>query len=403
VNPLEAPAVAKAAGLRYTTDTIPGIRRVKRGPTFAYLDANGKVITAADELARIRALAIPPAYADVWISPYANGHIQATGRDARGRKQYRYHKRWRATRDETKFDRMLLFAKALPTIRTAISRDLGRHGMPREKVLATVVSLLERTAIRVGNEEYARENDSYGLTTMLDKHAVVNGATIRFRFRGKSRKDHEITVKDARLAKIVKSSRDLPGQRLFEYLDDAGEPHAVHSDDVNDYLREITGGEFTAKDFRTWEGTMMCALGLAAVRAEGVTEAKRLINDTIATVAKHLGNTPAVCKKSYIYPGIVEAFLRKGAIDLVQRDVARSGTDTLNAEESAVVKLVEDIVAEETQPLDDLLAQSVTSETAKRKAAEASAKTPETKPRSKAKRSAGQMPPTAGAASRRSR
>jgi DNA topoisomerase-1 len=244
--------------------------------------------------------------------------------------------------------------------------------MPREKVLATVVELLERTAIRVGNEEYARDNASYGLTTMLGEHVAISGETIRFRFRGKSGKSHEIAVRDKRLARIVKQSRELPGQHLFEYLDDAGEPHAVHSDDVNAYLHEISGSAFTAKDFRTWEGTMLCALGLAAATAEGATEAKRIVNETIASVAKHLGNTPAVCKKSYIYPGIVETFVREGALRLVQRDVANAGPDALRAEESAVVALVEEIVEREQVPLDDLLAKSVTAETAKRSTSERS-------------------------------
>lgn len=366
MTPLEGPEAAKAAGLRYTTDTLPGIKRVKRGKTFAYLAADGKPIRDPGELARIRSLAIPPAYSDVWICPQPNGHLQATGRDARGRKQYRYHKRWRAVRDETKFDRMVAFAKALPTIRAGVERDMRKQGLPREKVLATVVSLLEATAIRVGNEEYAKENDSYGLTTLQEEHAEVKGATIKFHFRGKSGKVHDVQVRDKRLARIVKASQDLPGEHLFEYLDDDGNPHAVHSDDVNAYLQEVADGHFTAKDFRTWEATMSCALELGAVRAEGATEAKKAVGEAIKRVSEKLGNTPAVCKKSYIHPGVVDEFLANGALELVEMAVEKADAFALNGHENAVVALVERIVARESRPLDDLLAQSVRHERAKR-------------------------------------
>ncbi|GAC1583506.1 MAG: DNA topoisomerase IB [Candidatus Elarobacter sp.] len=364
--PTEGPEAAKAAGLRYTTDAIPGIRRVKRRKSFAFVAPDGTPITDEKEIARIRSLAIPPAYSDVWICPVANGHLQATGRDARGRKQYRYHKRWRAIRDETKFDRMLAFAKALPAIRAGVARDMAKPGMPREKVLATVVSLLEATAIRVGNEEYARDNESYGLTTLHEEHAEVKGSTIRFHFRGKSGKVHDIEVKDKRLARVVKASQELPGQNLFEYVDDDGQPRPVHSDDVNDYLREVAGGDFTAKDFRTWEGTMSCALDLAAAKAEDAGERKNAVTEAIKRVAEKLGNTPAVCKKSYIHPGVIDEFLNSGALDLIEKAVRKADPHALTRHEAAVIDLVERIVTRENQPLGDLLAKSVRTESAKR-------------------------------------
>jgi len=356
--PSEGPDAAKAAGLRYTTDAIPGIRRVKRRKTFAFIAADGTPITNRNEIARIKSLAIPPAYTDVWICPQPNGHLQATGRDARGRKQYRYHKRWRAIRDETKFDRMIEFAKALPAIRAAVARDIAKPGLPREKILATLVSLLAETSIRVGNEEYARENDSFGLTTLQEEHAEVKGSTITFRFRGKSGKEHEIEFKDKRVARIVKASQDLPGQNLFEYVGDDGEPHPVHSEDVNDYLREIAEGEFTAKDFRTWEATVSCALELAAVEVEGKGEAKTVVTEAIKRVAEKLGNTPAVCKKSYIHPGVIDAFLENGVLELVFKEASRA-QHALSKHEAAVIDLVERIIERESKPLGDLLAKSV--------------------------------------------
>lgn len=356
--PTDGPEAAKAAGLRYTTDAIPGIRRVKRGKSFAFIAADGKPVADRKEIARIKALAIPPAYTDVWICPQANGHLQATGRDARGRKQYRYHKRWREVRDENKFDRMIEFAKALPAIREAVHRDMGLPGLPREKVLATIVSLMEHTAIRIGNEEYARENDSFGLTTLQEEHAEVKGSMITFRFRGKSGKEHEIEVKDKRVARIVKASQDLPGQNLFEYVGEDGEAHPVHSEDVNDYLREIAEGDFTAKDFRTWEATMSCALELAAVEIEGKGEAKTAVTEAIKRVAEKLGNTPAVCKKSYIHPGVIAEFLENGALKLVQKEASRA-QHALDKHEVAVIDLVERIIERESKPLGDLLAKSV--------------------------------------------
>ena len=368
---LESPEIAKEAGLRYVTDTIPGITRRKHGKSFSYFGTDGKPIRDKGELARIRSLAVPPAYTDVWICPYRNGHIQATGRDARGRKQYRYHPRWREARDETKFDRMVAFAKALPTIRKALERDLKRTGMPREKVLAAVVALLERTAIRVGNEEYARTNESFGLTTLQEEHADVRGSTILFHFRGKSGKFHEIEVRDKRLAKIVRASQDLPGEHLFEYLDDDGQPRPIHSDDVNAYLREISGDDFTAKDFRTWEATMHCALELAALHADGVTEAKKIVKEVVKKISDRLGNTPTVCKKSYIFPGVIAEFTRTGALELMEKALTAADRHALDRQEVAVVELIERIVEREQQPLSDLLARSVKHEKAKRKRAAA--------------------------------
>jgi len=369
--PTEGPEAAKAAGLRYTTDAIPGIRRVKRRGGYSFIDTDGKTITDKGEIARIKALAVPPAYSDVWISPLPNGHLQATGRDARGRKQYRYHKRWRAVRDENKFDRMIEFAKALPNIRTALARDIALPGMPREKVLATIVSLMATTAIRIGNEEYARENDSYGLTTLREKHVDVKGATVRFHFRGKSGKQQQVEIRDKRIARIIKRSQDLPGQQLFEYLDDDGTPHPVRSDDVNEYLKAISEGDFTAKDFRTWEATVMCALELAALKAadQQPTERKRLVAEVIAKVAAHLGNTPAVCKKSYVYPGVVDEFVNNGALKLAARAVAKAPAHSLDRNERAVVALIERIVKRASRPLAETLAKSVTAERARRKRA----------------------------------
>jgi DNA topoisomerase-1 len=315
------------------------------------------------QIARIRKLAIPPAYTDVWISPDPQGHLQATGRDARGRKQYRYHPRWRDVRDETKFDSMVAFAKALPTIRAAVARDLARSGLPREKVLATVVSLLEATMIRVGNDEYARENESYGLTTMREDHVRVSGDTLRFRFRGKSGRDHQVSIRDKRLARVVRQVRDLPGQELFHYIDDDGAAATISSHDVNAYLREISGDDFTAKDFRTWEGTLSCALALAAERVEGRAAGKARVVAAISAVAQRLGNTPAVCKKSYIHPGVIDEFLATGAIELVERRVRCSvPTDphALRDDESRVLAFIERLIArDEKQHLRETLATSI--------------------------------------------
>jgi DNA topoisomerase-1 len=292
-------------------------------------------------LDRIRSLAIPPAWTDVWICPAANGHLQATGRDARGRKQYRYHARWREVRDEVKYGRLIAFAEALPAIRQRTDRDLRRSGLPREKVLAAVVQLLEKTLIRVGNEEYARQNGSVGLTTMKDGHAKVQGGKVRFEFRGKSGIEHAIDLEDRRLAKIVKACRDLPGYELFQYVDAAATRQVIDSADVNAYLRELTGQDFTAKDFRTWAGTVLAAQALAAAEAfKSQREAKRNVVRAVESVAKRLGNTKAVCRKCYIHPAILDAYMDGATIQTIKAR-ARLARATLNSEEAAVVGMIE--------------------------------------------------------------
>ncbi|HMD01430.1 MAG TPA: hypothetical protein VKG44_00565 [Candidatus Baltobacteraceae bacterium] len=307
----DAREAAASAGLRYVSDAQPGIRRVRRGRHFSYVDTrDGKPVRDAAELARIRSLAIPPAYEDVWICPSAIGHMQATGRDARGRKQYRYHKRWAEIRDESKFERMLAFAEGLPETRRRVEEDLALPGIPPRKMLATAVRLLEATSIRIGNGEYARANDSFGITTLREEHVAIRGSNLRFRFRGKSGKEHRIEVTDRRLARIVQRMNDLPGQDLFSYVDDDEQLHSIGSGDVNEYIREIAGGDFTAKDFRTWIGTVGCAEALiAAGSARTVKERKAKAAAAVEVVARRLGNTPAVCRKAYIHPRILEAYL----------------------------------------------------------------------------------------------
>lgn len=303
-------ASARAAGLRYVTDDRPGIRRRRAGKHFAYTGPDGRMIRDPDELRRIAALAIPPAWTDVWIAPDPRAHLQATGRDARGRKQYRYHPRWRATRDETKYNRLIAFGEALPTIRARVHEDLRLSGLPRRKVLATVVRLLEQTLIRVGNEEYARANKSFGLTTMRTRHVAVAGATVHFTFRGKSGVTHAIDLSDRRLAGIVKRLQALPGQELFQYVDEGGKRHTIDSADVNAYLTELTGQDFTAKDFRTWAGTV---LALTALREfppfDSETQATHNVVQAIERVAARLGNTPAICRKCYVHPHLLDAYL----------------------------------------------------------------------------------------------
>ncbi len=339
MNDEAAAADAKSAGLRYIGDDMPGIRRTARGKSFAYVSPDGKTICDRATLDRIAALAVPPAYTDVWISPLANGHMQATGRDARGRKQYRYHPKWREVRDETKYARTLAFAKALPKIRENLDRDLRLSGLPRKKVLATVVSLLEATTIRVGNEEYARDNGSYGLTTMHNAHVKVSGGSMRFSFRGKSKIRHAISLADRRLARIVRGCQEIPGQRLFQYVDDDGEAHAIESDDVNEYIRAISGEDFTAKDFRTWEGTVACAMLLAdrsPIDAE--TERKRQVADAMKLVATRLGNTPTVCRACYVHPAILATYLENGTLGRFRADAIRNG---MSGEERSVLRLLQ--------------------------------------------------------------
>jgi DNA topoisomerase-1 len=301
----------KLTRLRHVTDeTTPGIRRLGAPGHFRYVDTNGHAVRDRRDIDRIRSLAIPPAWTRVWICPDPNGHIQATGRDARGRKQYRYHPRWREIRDEVKYGRMIPFAQALRAIRRRTATDLRKSGLPRDKVVAAVVQLLEKTLIRIGNEEYARQNHSFGLTTMRDQHARINGSRVHFEFRGKSGIRHAIDLEDTRLARIVKACRDLPGYELFQYVDERGERQVIDSADVNAYLKEITGQPFTAKDFRTWAGTVLAAEQLAACeRCRNASHGKRMINQAIAGVAKRLGNTKAVCRKSYIHPAILDAYL----------------------------------------------------------------------------------------------
>ncbi len=301
---------AEEAGLRYVSDDRPGYSRRPKNGDFEYLDVEGKRIRDEQRLLRIRRLAIPPAWKEVWICPSPNGHIQATGRDARCRKQYRYHERWREIRDENKFARLADFAAALPKLRRRVTQDMRLPGLPRQKVIATVVRLLERSFIRVGNEEYARENKSFGLTTMKNRHVTVKGPRLRFRFRGKSGREHEVDVIDRRIAKIVGKCQDLPGQDLFKYVDDAGEVRDVTSQDVNDYLREVTGHDFTAKDFRTWAGTLLATMALNAQEPfETKKQAKANVKAAICAVAELLGNTPAVCRKCYVHPAVLEAYL----------------------------------------------------------------------------------------------
>lgn len=301
---------AKKAGLRYIVPKGTGIRRVRKGRGFRYLDPEGHGVDDQDTLERIHSLVIPPAWTSVWICPDPNGHIQAVGRDARNRKQYRYHPKYRAIRDAIKFDRMAAFGNVLPRIRRAVTRDLKRPGMPKEKVLAAVVNLLQETYIRVGNKEYAEENGSFGLTTMKNRHLQVFGNVLKFQFSGKSAQHHEITVEDARLARILRKCKDLPGSALFEYVDESGNPQQIDSGDVNDYLRQISGGDFTAKDFRTWGGTCLAAsflLERCAIEAGAKPLAKTLV-EVVKGVASKLGNKPATCKKYYIHPVVMEHY-----------------------------------------------------------------------------------------------
>ena len=346
----DAAEVAEEAGLRYVSDDQPGYTRKAKGDDFEYFDTDGKAIRDETRLLRIRRIGIPPAYKDVWICPSPNGHIQATARDARGRKQYRYHERWREARDENKYDRILVFGHALPKIRRQVNKDMGLHGLPRNKVLATVVHLLGRTFIRIGNEEYARENKSFGLTTMRNRHVDVKGAKLTFSFKGKSGVQHEIDVSDRRLANIIRKLQDLPGQDIFQYEDETGEVRNVDSQDVNDYLQEITGEEFTAKDFRTWAGTVLTAMALNAQGpVENQAQAKKNIKDAIAAVAKILGNTPTVCRKCYVHPVVLESYLDGDMIEGLRQkteEALSEQLEDLRAEEAAVMSFLQAKLAE---------------------------------------------------------
>jgi DNA topoisomerase-1 len=339
-----AALAAGRAGLRYVSDSRPGIRRKSARSGFRYVGVDGKPVRDRDTLGRIRSLVIPPAWTDVWICSHEKGHIQVTARDAKGRKQYRYHPRWRSTRDETKYAHVIGFGKALPAIRRRVDRDLARQGLPREKVLATVVRLLETTLMRVGNEEYARSNGSFGLTTLRDRHVRIDGARLQFRFKGKSSKEHFIELNDRRLAAIVRRCRDLPGYELFQYLDGNEECHSIDSEDVNNYLREITGEDYTAKDFRTWAGTLLAALALREFETfDSHAQAKRNLMRAIESVAAKLGNTPAICRKCYIHPAVMDAYLDGTMRDALQRR-AEKGLENVHAldpEEAAVLALLQ--------------------------------------------------------------
>jgi DNA topoisomerase-1 len=337
----ELVTAAEQAGLQYVSDERPGYSRRAKGKHFQYFDTEGKLIRDEQRLCRIKRLAIPPAWTNVWICPSPNGHVQATGRDARGRKQYRYHERWREVRDENKFERLAQFAKALPDIRRRVAQDFKLPGLARRKVLATIVRLLERTFIRIGNEEYARENKSFGLTTLKNRHVKVRGAQVRFRFRGKSKRPHEVDVTDRRVAKVIAKCQDLPGQDLFQYVDGDGEVQDITSQDVNEYLRQIAGEDFTAKDFRTWGGTVLAAMALSTQEDfQTKKQAKSNIKTAICAVAELLGNTPAVCRKCYVHPMIVEAYLNRTRIAGLNGSGKALKQPDLRAAERAVLKFL---------------------------------------------------------------
>jgi DNA topoisomerase-1 len=335
---------AHEAGLLYVNDDEPGISRRRSGKGFRYVSPDGKMITDKHVLSRIKALAVPPAWSDVRICPSPRGHIQATGRDERGRKQYRYHPSWRQTRDQTKYDRMIPFGEALPAIRKRVREDLELPGLPREKVLATIVRVIDLTYIRVGNTRYAKDNKSFGMTTMRGRHADVTGSNIRFEFVGKGGKLVTVDVRDARVARIVKRCQEIPGQHLFQYLDDDGSRHTIDSDDVNGYLREISGQDFTAKDFRTWAGTVLALRALtAAESASSDAEARRIVNTAIEEVAGSLGNTVAVCRACYVHPAVVDAYLDGSLASVRPSRVRSNGTnaaDRYRPHEAALLRFL---------------------------------------------------------------
>lgn len=341
---LDPPVSAQSSGLNYVSDDAPGYRRVRRGKSFHYVKPDGKPLKDEAELHRIRSLVLPPAWKSVWICTDPTGHLQATGIDARGRKQYRYHPLWRQVRDQAKYSRILTFGKALPRIRERVESDLRQPGLGRTKVLATVVRLLETTLIRVGNQEYARSNKSFGLTTMHDRHVQVDGCKLNFNFRGKSGKFHSVDMENCELADAVKKCREVPGQELFQYVDGAGRRRTVSSGDVNAYLKEIAGRDFTAKDFRTWAGTVLAAMALREVEhAASARQANKNVVRAIESVARRLGNTPSICRKCYVHPEIIESYLDGTLAKTVRRKLASelSGTDSdLGAEERWVMKLL---------------------------------------------------------------
>lgn len=336
---------AREAGLRYVNDDEPGISRRGAGKGFYYIGPDERKITDSGTLRRIRSLAIPPAWTEVWICPFPNGHLQATGRDVRGRKQYRYHPRWGEIRDESKYERTIAFGMALPALRARIEKDLSRWGLPREKVIAAVVRLLELSLIRVGNDEYQKENRSFGLTTMRAHHANLKGSKLRFEFRGKGGKQHRVTLRSKRLARVIHQCQELPGQRLFKYLDGEGKRCSVDSEDVNAYIREATGANFSAKDFRTWAGTVLAAMALRELeQVTSEAQAKKNVLRAVESVAARLGNTASICRKCYIHPGVIDAYmegalaenLKVRASRVIARDLGQ-----LPPEEAAVLVLLQ--------------------------------------------------------------
>lgn len=341
-DPVES---AREAGLRYVSDTKPGIRRIRCGKGFRYRNPDGSPVKDAETLARIKSLVIPPAWKNVWICTSPKGHLQATGRDAKGRKQSRYHPRWREVRDETKYERMLAFGAALPAIRERVEHDLAIPGLPRRKVLATVVRLMETTYIRVGNEEYARENHSYGLTTLRNRHVNVDGSTVTFKFQGKSGIRHSIDLTDRRLAKIIKRCQDIPGYELFQYEDSEGR-HSIDSADVNEYLKEVSGHDFTAKDFRTWAGTVLaCAALRELANFESESQAKKNVVQAIDVVAERLGNTRAVCRKCYIHPAVLDGYMGGTMAKLIEKQIEADRNENakgLRTEEEVLVHLLQE-------------------------------------------------------------
>ena len=344
----EPVASAAMAGLRYVSDAQPGIRRKHVARGVSYIGPDGRVLRRTAEIKRIQALAVPPAWTDVWICPDPRGHIQATGRDAKRRKQYRYHRDWRATRDETKFDRMQAFAAALPSLRRRTSADLSRPGLPRNKVIATIVQLLEKSMIRIGNEEYVKQNGSFGLTTLRDKHVRVKGGTLRFQFRGKSGVRHSVDVNDRRLARIVKQCRDLPGHELFQYLDSHRRVQSIGSADINQYLRDVTDEDFTAKDFRTWSATV---LAVTALREQPPASTKgrseKNVITAIEAVARLLGNTRTVCRKSYVHPGVIDCYMAGTMAKILTRRSKLARIAGLRPDEVAVLQILKHVSTKE--------------------------------------------------------
>jgi DNA topoisomerase-1 len=335
---------AEAAGLVYVTDDAPGITRKKSGTGWRYIDAKGVTIKDYWEKKRIEKIGVPPAYADVWICPRENGHIQATGRDAKGRKQYRYHAKWTEARDSAKYERMMAFGKLLPNLRKRVAADMRKQGLPRAKVLATLVALLEKTLIRIGNEDYAKDNKSFGLTTLRNRHVDIEGSTLRFDFKGKSGKTWNLDLKDRRVAKVVRSIQELPGQHLFQYIDEDGVRQPVDSADVNDYLREITGEDVTAKDFRTWAGTVLASMALAEFEAvDSQARMKKNVKAAIEKVASRLGNTPTICRKCYVHPQVVTSYLDGSLLRDIKSEVEHTlseDSDHLRPEEAALLGLL---------------------------------------------------------------